>query len=130
MLAAGYVVRLGNSDVIHHFESPRRDFRRMDIYGRRNNILFAWHHVPLRLLPLYLAATTWNGLRHGMRVGRTAIMVNGLIRGYGAMWKERHQRLPVDVSVFKLYRELVRRNIVPLSEVEQRLPSALPLEPA
>ena len=32
MLAGGHHVRLGNSDPIHHFESPRRDFRRMDYY--------------------------------------------------------------------------------------------------
>ena len=130
MLAAGYVVRLGRSDVIFHFESPRRDFARMDLYGRRNNVLFAWHHVPWRFLPLYLAATTWNGLRHGMRVGRTWQMVKGLCQGYGAIWKERHQRSPVPTAVFKLYRELVKRNVIPLSEIEGRLPARSPLESA
>ena len=28
MLADGYVVRLGNADPVHHFESPKRDFSR------------------------------------------------------------------------------------------------------
>ncbi len=34
MLDAGYLVRLGRSDPINHWESPKRDLRRMDFYGR------------------------------------------------------------------------------------------------
>jgi len=67
LLDAGYVVRLGRSEPIHHFESPRRDFRRMDYYGRRNDILFAWHNVPLRKLPSHLAVTTAKGAIFGLR---------------------------------------------------------------
>ena len=33
LLDAGYVVRLGRSDAIIHWESPIRDFQRMDFYG-------------------------------------------------------------------------------------------------
>ncbi|MGH7213703.1 MAG: glycosyltransferase family 2 protein, partial [Tepidisphaeraceae bacterium] len=65
MLDAGCVVRLGSADPIHHFESPRRDFRRMDVYGRRNDVLYAWHNVPLPYLPGHLLATTFNGLCWG-----------------------------------------------------------------
>ncbi len=122
MLEAGYVVRLGGSDPIHHFESPRRDFRRVDIYGRRNNVLFGWHNVPAPMLPGYLAATTWNGLRHGLRVGRPWTMIQGLSEGYRTVWKERKQRTPVSPAVFMLYREMVKRGAVPYSDIEGRLP--------
>src|SRR5262249_30284552 len=47
MLDHGWLTRLGCSDPILHYESPRRDFGRMDYFGRRNDILFAWHYVPL-----------------------------------------------------------------------------------
>ncbi|HEV3271719.1 MAG TPA: glycosyltransferase [Candidatus Methylacidiphilales bacterium] len=124
MLEAGYVVRLGWSDPIHHFESPRRDCRRMDLYGRRNNVLFGWHHAPAPILPAYLAATTWNGLWHGMRVGRPWTMIEGLGRGYYAIWQERNRRSPASPAIFRLYRKLVRRRAVPYLEIEDRLPKA------
>jgi GT2 family glycosyltransferase len=41
MLDGGFVVRLGNADPIHHFESPSRSMRRMEFYFRRNEILLA-----------------------------------------------------------------------------------------
>ena len=126
MLARGYVVRCGRSDPIHHFESPRRDFHRMDIYGRRNNVLFAWHYAPGPYLPLTLAATTWNGLRHGRRVGRVGTMMSGLARGYGAILHELGRRSPVTPALFRLYRELVSRGTVPLAEIEERLPLLSP----
>ena len=95
MLDAGYVVRAGNADVVCHYESPRRDFRRMDIYGRRNDILFAWHNVPARLLPLHLAGTTFNGLRWGLGTKRLANMIRGLLRGYLASARYATCRRPV-----------------------------------
>jgi hypothetical protein len=123
MLEAGFVVRLGRSDPIHHFESARRDFRRMDIYGRRNNVLFGWYNAPVRILPVYLAATTWNGILHGLRVGRPSVMMRGLGQGYRAIWQERKQRSPVSPAAFSLYRELIKRQVVPWSEIEGRLPA-------
>jgi glycosyltransferase involved in cell wall biosynthesis len=122
MLAAGHVVRLGRSDPIHHFESPRRDFRRVDLYGRRNNVLFGWHYAPSHLLPAYFAATTWNGLAHGLRVRRPWAMVQGLALGYRAIWTQSNDRAPVSTAVYRLYRELVRRQAVLYREIEGRLP--------
>ncbi len=122
MLNAGFVVRLGRSNPIHHFESARRDFRRMDLYGRRNNVLFGWHNVPAGILPAYLAATTCNGIMHGLRVGRPWVMMQGLGQGFRAIWQERKQRAPVSPAVFDLYRELVKRQVVLYSEFEGRLP--------
>ena len=81
MLERGYVVRLGNADPIHHFESPRRDFQRMDFYGLRNDVLFVWQNVPWTVLIPHLAMTTVNGLRWGAKTGRLAGMVRGLIWG-------------------------------------------------
>lgn len=122
MLDAGHVVRLGRSDPIHHFESPRRDFRRVDLYGRRNNVLYGWHNIPGGKLPLYLAVTTWNGLRHGLRAGRPGVMMQGLAQGYRAIWQERNARAPVSATAFELSRELVRRQAIPHGEIESRLP--------
>jgi GT2 family glycosyltransferase len=122
MLQAGYVVCLGRSAPIHHFESSRRDFRKVDLYGRRNNVLFGWYNVPFTILPVYLAATSWHGLAHGFRVRRPWTMVEGLLKGYHAIWTYRGERAPVSVAAFRLYRELVRSGTMLGGQVLGRLP--------
>ncbi len=82
MLEAGYVVRLGSANPIHHMESPRRDFGRMDYYGRRNDILFTWHNVPMPYFPIHLLGTTVNGLASAIRARRLDNMLQGMARGY------------------------------------------------
>jgi glycosyltransferase involved in cell wall biosynthesis len=92
MLDAGYFVRLGNADPIHHFESPRRDFRRMDYYGARNAILFVWQNVPWPAFPLHLLATTFNVLCWTFRPGRFIRRLRAVLAGYGwcvANWSAR-----------------------------------------
>ena len=122
-MAAGFVVRLGNADPIHHFESPKRDFSRWDVYGRRNDVLFGWHNAPATALPMHLAGTVVNGLWHGVRVRRPVNMVRGLIRGFAALagpaWRGRR---PVSPVVYRLFRELKTGGPQPLEAVLGRLP--------
>ena len=122
MLAVGRVVRLGRADAIHHLESPRRDFRRMDIYGRRNDLLFAWHYVPLPYLPVHLLATSVNGLRAGLKVGRSWNMLRGIMKGWVACVSQRRHRQPVPASVYRTFRQLKLRGPVRLAEIEPSLP--------
>lgn len=122
MLAAGYVVRLGRADPIHHFESPRRSFARMDYYGRRNDILFAWHNVPLGRLPGQLVVSTLAGLTFGVKVGRPVRMAYGLLGGYAGCVRHWSRRCPVSSEAFALYRWLRRQKAVPIDQVEARLP--------
>lgn len=123
MLAAGYVVRMGLADPIHHFESPRRDFRRMDLYGRRNDVLYVWHNVPLRSLPVHLVGTTLNGMAFGMRCGRFWRHTRGLVNGYGALLKFFGERKPVSSETYRLSRMLKTRGAVPFEEIEPLLPA-------
>ena len=58
MLNAGWITRCGNADPIHHFESPRRSWSRMDYYGARNKILYAWQNVPWPYFPAHVLLTT------------------------------------------------------------------------
>lgn len=124
LLEAGYVVRLGSADPIHHFESPRRDFRRLDLFGRRNDVLFAWHNVPWPYLPVHLAGVTVHGLRHGMKVRRLGRMLLGLLMGYRSCLTYWNGRKPVDRSVYRLSRILKTQAPVPLSEIMRSLPPA------
>ena len=58
MLNAGWITRSGNADPVHHFESARRSWARMDFYGARNKVLYAWHNVPFPGMAAHLAGTT------------------------------------------------------------------------
>ncbi len=106
MLDAGYVVRLGRADRIDHYESPNRDFTRMDYYGRRNEVLFAWHNAPGILLPKYLLAAAVNTVRTAYRYRRVRHFVRGLLAGYRDCVRFRDRRAPVRTETIQLFRRL------------------------
>jgi glycosyltransferase involved in cell wall biosynthesis len=117
LLDAGYVVRLGTADPIHHFESPQRDFRRMDYYGKRNLVLHTWHNVPWPFFPAHLAVTTIKGTWHGLRLGRPAASWAGLANGFGCCLTGKVRRQPVSGTAYRLFRRLTRGPL-PLAKVE------------
>ena len=108
MLDAGFIVRIGNGDMIHHFESPRRDFRRMDCYGRRNDILFAWYNVPWVDFPVHLLGTSVVGMRLGFQRGRPWRMAVGLCMGYSSIFHELWKRKAVSRQTYRLHQRLKR----------------------
>lgn len=122
MLAHGYVVRVGRSDIIKHYESPRRDMTRMTYYGRRNDVLNGWCNVPLPDLLLYWPANTINGLIHGVAVKRIFINIKGIVAGYlsiPAFWKDRR---PVPSRIFRLFRRIGGAGTCRLKDIDQLLP--------
>jgi glycosyltransferase involved in cell wall biosynthesis len=121
MLNAGYVVRVGRADPIHHFESPRRDYRRMDLYGRRNEILFIWQNAPARYVPFRLVRASVGGVVDGFRQRRPWRMMQGVIWGWIAMPSISRFRNPVSPESFRLFRKLIRRGSIPLDEIENQL---------
>lgn len=123
MLEAGYVVRLGNADPIHHMESPRRDLRRMDFYGRRNDILFAWHNVPMRYLPVHMLGTTLHGLVTAFYARRFRKMLQGVAYGYIACFRWWMKRRPVPRQIYRLHRSLKKHGPLALSDVDPLLPA-------
>ena len=125
MLASGYVTRPGISAPIHHFESTERDWARMDFYGSRNKILYAWHNVPWPHLGLHLAATTFKTLTHNLRSNRFRTRLRGVLAGYKLIANRTCARRPIPGEVYRLSRRLKHRGSLPLQEVEPRLPQPL-----
>jgi GT2 family glycosyltransferase len=121
MLSAGYVTRLGNADPIHHVESPRRNMSRASFSGRRNDIRFAWHNVPLPEFPLHLAGTTFNGFKAAFTQGWFRSMVSGTAAGYADLFRRWHERQPVPRDTYRLHRALKKRSRR-LEEIEPALP--------
>jgi len=127
MLDAGRFVKVGTADPIHHFESPRRDNRRIPLYGRRNDVLFTAFNVPLPYLPVHLLATTFNGIRAGIRRHHVLWALEGLARGYAtAVTSAARYRKPVKCSTYRAFRLLKVREIAPVSAIADALPQPLP----
>jgi len=121
MLAAGCIVRLGRADVIHHLESPRRDYRRIDFYERRNDILFAWHNVPWPYFPIHLSGTILNGFISMARTGRPQNMLRGMASGLVGCFRRGPERRPVSMQAYALHRLLKKWGPLPLDQIEARL---------
>ena len=122
LLAAGYVTRLGAATPIHHNESPRRSFWRMEYYGRRNDVLQAWRHTPAAWLVPHLLATTISGLRQAVRTRRPAAHLRGLASGWMAVLTGRAERVPVTKEIYHLFRQLKKQGPLRLADFESSLP--------
>jgi glycosyltransferase involved in cell wall biosynthesis len=132
LMDAGYVVRVGRADPIHHFESPKRVRSRMTIYGRRNDILFTMLNVPAIDLPVHLAGTSYKGLAAGIRQGHPVWAIQGLLRGYGAALSRLSLRRPVSRATYKRFRALKRAPMLPVLSMKPGLadrarPGSLPV---
>jgi len=121
MLSAGYVTRLGNADPIHHLESPRRNMKRASYSGRRNDIRFVWHNVPMPEFPLHLVGTTLNGFKAALTQGCFGSMVSGTAAGYADLIRHWHERAPVARNTYRLHRRLKKKSRR-LEEIEAVLP--------
>ena len=122
LLDAGYFVRLGTADPIHHFESPMRDLRRRDRLGQRNNVLYAWHNAPAIDLPVHLLGTTFKTLRFGVRYGTPIRTAHHVAIGYWDCIRFASTRLPVSRAAWRLNRSLRKAGAMPLNEAISRLP--------
>jgi GT2 family glycosyltransferase len=126
MLRAGYVVRLGTAEHILHHESPQRVSERLYLYGRRNDVLFAWHNVPMPYLAGRLAKVTVHGLLIGMQGRHPRAAIRGLLQGYAQGLRDLPCRDPLPRDLYRVSRRLRRQLIVPLEEVEAELPVGAP----
>jgi glycosyltransferase involved in cell wall biosynthesis len=109
LLDAGHFVRLGRADPVRHLASPARNLDRIWFYECRNDVLFAWHNVPMPDLVPLLAKTTLHMLWLGRGVRRTRLFARGLLAGYRAALRGRSERKPVSRSAWRLYQRLGKR---------------------
>jgi glycosyltransferase involved in cell wall biosynthesis len=123
MLNCGCITRCGNADPIHHFESPRRSWKRMDYYGARNKVMYAWHNVPPAHLPAHLMVTTLMASIYARHPARFATRLRGVMAAYCLIAAGRASRHAVSVSAYKLSRILKRHGAAALEEIEDRLPA-------
>ena len=104
MLQRGHFVRLGNSDPVLHYESPQRDLARMDFYGCRNAVLFAWLNTPAPVLPLHMAVTTLKCASWSLNPLRLRNRLSGLLTGFCDCIT--YPRSPVSLRTYRQFRKL------------------------
>jgi GT2 family glycosyltransferase len=121
MLAAGAVVAIARTPPILHHASQTRDPLRAWLYGPRNDVLFAWHNVPMPFLLRRLAEVSLYELWLGLRVRRPLVFARSVLAGYAQALRGRRSRRPVPRRVYRLYRELERRGPVTVDELAPRL---------
>ena len=121
MLAAGYVTRLGRAPFIHHHESPRRSWWRMEYFGRRNDVRQVWHHVPSPSVAARLLLTTAGGIRQAIRTRRPRAHLQGLAAGWLSVVRGTARREPVSPATYQLFRRLKANGPMLLSDFEHEL---------
>ena len=125
MLEAGFIVRLGSADPIHHFESPRRDFRRMDYFGVRNAVLFVWQNVPAPDIWWHLPVLILRLTLLTLRPVRLAHRLSGLAAGLRLFLSAR--RMPVSKDTYRLARTLASKpQLFPADRLKTRVRVAAP----
>lgn len=121
MFNAGYALRLGRSEPIHHYESVKRVRAHIFELALRNWIITTALLTPLIQLAPQLATKTVNGVMVGVSRRWPLTAVRGLCRGYGYALGHLHERSPVKTRAFhvfrKLWRSQVREQCMPLDEV-------------
>jgi GT2 family glycosyltransferase len=106
MLAAGGIVAMARTQPVLHHASEKRDSLRAWVYGPRNDILFAWHNVPMPHLVARLILVSAYELWLGFRVRRPGVFARSLLAGYGHVLSRRRCRRPVPAAVYRTYRSL------------------------
>lgn len=132
MMDAGYVIRLGRSEPVHHMTSPKRDFRREDVYGRRNELLICWRYFPFPWNLAGMAGYALKALNAGIRSGRTRNMVLGMGLGLRLCVTGGPSRRPIDRRAFRFDQRARAASraggAVRLADTERELPPLGPPE--
>ncbi|HEX3799015.1 MAG TPA: glycosyltransferase [Verrucomicrobiae bacterium] len=121
LLDAGFITRCGRSDPILHFESPRRSFKRMDYYGARNKILYAWHNVPWGQLPMHLAGTTFKSAIYTFKPDRLLTRLCGIGNAYASIFSGQIRRRPVNRKSYRASQNLKRNGPQSFDKIEALL---------
>ena len=124
MLDAGFLVRLGRADPIHHLESPHRNVYAIDAYGRRNEQLLSFTYFPFPLSALLMVGYAIKGLIRGVRVRRVGNMVRGIGLGLAVCWRLRDERSPLPWRTLRMHVRLRRAKRVRLDAIESQLPAS------
>ncbi|MGA3065359.1 MAG: glycosyltransferase family A protein [Tepidisphaeraceae bacterium] len=103
---AGYIIRLGSSDPIHHYLSPKRQLGRNVTYSLRNLLLIGFLNVPFPQMLTHQARACYQGLKkHGASRLLGSVLL-GMVRGFWGHIRYFPQRRPMTGENYRLYNRL------------------------
>lgn len=105
MLQAGYVVKLAETTPLVHEPNPVRDPLKNTTRRWVNEFAVKWYHAPLRYLPLAIGAHIVLILLEIPEVG-AKISFQTIFRGIKRIFHVWGDRNPIDLEIYKLWREL------------------------
>lgn len=122
MLDAGFVVKMGSSDLIYHYESPVRKSNWNRRFTRRNDLLNAVCNVPFPQVLLHMPGTIISGALYGARNGCLIETLKGYLLFASVARKAWAERKPVTSETYRLDRLLKRQRWCRLEIIEPHLP--------
>jgi glycosyltransferase involved in cell wall biosynthesis len=124
MLAAGYVVRLGRGDALHHLETHRgRMLARNVRLVVRNQLLDAWLNTPTPYLPGRVGRILAGSAANSVRWRLPGAAARGVWEALRVAARGGDPRSPVSSEAWSLLVELRRRGPLALEDVEPKLPA-------
>ncbi len=121
LLDRGYVTVLADVCPIRHLESPKRNWRNIHLYGRRNEMLVVWWNYPARALPNGFFRSFVNGLRTGRHRKCITTMVFGSLWGITCIPTSANKRKPVSGATFSMWESLSINGHVPFDSIIESL---------
>jgi GT2 family glycosyltransferase len=119
LLAAGSFVAMVDAPPVLHHASTSRDPLRAWTYGPRNDVLFAWHNVPMPALLTRLLEVSLYQLWLGLGVRRPLLFARSLANGYASAFRARSRRRPVSRRAYRVYRTLEKGGPILIDEVPE-----------
>jgi GT2 family glycosyltransferase len=124
LLQAGFLIRNGETETVHHYESAVRDAKKLWRLGGRNAVLFAIYNVPFPFVPFHLAATIAKTYQYAVKrgAGHEALIgiKAGLLDGFSG-WR---QRKPLAPKIYNLARRMKRGGPQSLAQIKRLLSNA------
>jgi GT2 family glycosyltransferase len=121
LLNRGYVVRLGAGAHVVHDEAAVRKPARAFAASSRNHVVTVWRTVPWPYLPGRLLFVAVKVVLVGLRGREPVAAAGGVVAGLGACLRGRESRTPVKPATYRLWRRLMRRGPLTMTEVVERI---------
>lgn len=122
LLDRGYVCRASRAGQVNHQPSSKaRDMRTLFVRSAQNNLMFAWHNVPMPEFLVHVAGNVFNTLRYGLKKGWLFTSVWGILKALVGMPGAMAHRRPVRRSTYRLARLILSRGQVEFGEIRGRL---------
>jgi GT2 family glycosyltransferase len=124
LLQAGSLIRNGETEAIHHYESAVRDAKKLWRLGGRNAVLFVIYNVPFSFVPIHLVATIAKTYLYAVKRGAGREALTGIKDGLLDSFSGWRQRKPLAPKIYNLARWMKREGPQSLAQIKRLLSDA------